>query len=93
MGPDLDETLLETEEELKISLVDFSGEDISRKLVRCKECNRQRFHHPGGTGNFGQGKCTGLVRLELGSLELKADDLRVAKEREATRGRKRTYTS
>ena len=93
MGPDLDETLMETEEELKISLVDFSEEEVSRKLIRCKECNRQRFNHPGGIRNFGQGKCTGLVRLELGSKELKADDLRVAKERETTRGTKRTSTS
>ena len=89
----LDDTMIETEEELKLSLMEFTQEETKRKLVRCKECNRQRFNHPGGVQNYGEGKCHGLRKLELGSPELEADDLRVAKERETKRGVKRANPS
>jgi hypothetical protein len=90
---ELDDTMMETEEELKISLTEFTKEENANKLVRCKECNRQRFSHPGGIGNFGLGKCQGLDKLAIGSKELIEDDARVAKEREARRGIKRAAPS
>ena len=76
---------METDEELKMDVSEFLQEEVSKKLMRCKECNRQKFNHPGGSLNFGQGKCKGLQKLEFDTAELKADDERVAKEREVKR--------
>ena len=50
---DSDSTLMETDEELKLSVEDMEEEEIRRKILRCKVCNRQRFGHPGGIFNFG----------------------------------------
>ena len=86
---DLDATMHETEEELKIPVTDLKLEDVRRKFDRCKVCNRQRFAHPGGSAKYGQGKCDSLDVLAMGSENLRRDDERVDVERESRRGIKR----
>ena len=86
---DLDATMHETEEELKIPVTDLKLEDVRRKIIRCRVCNRQRFAHPGGIQKFGLGKCDSLDILELNSVELINDDERVDVERTKRRGTKR----
>ena len=53
----------------------MEGEDETcSKFPICKECNRQRFGHPGGMANFGLGNFKGLKKLEIDSKDLKDDD-------------------
>ena len=49
----------------------------------------QRFGHPGGIANYGQGNCKGLDKLEFDSEELKEEDAKVNNERKRKRGVKR----
>ena len=84
-----DSTLMETDEELKLSVEDMEEEEIRRKIPRCKVCNRQRFGHPGGISNFGQGHCKGLTMLEIDSEELKVEDRKINIQRKSKRGVKR----
>ena len=63
-------------------------DETCSKFPKCKECNRQRFGHPGDIANFGPRNLKGLTKLEIDSKDLKSDDQRVLKEIFAKRGLK-----